>query len=176
MNSTPRIINNKNTYSILKEQIDELVQKTKLKAEEEIISLEKKKTNTNKVIIFKDKTNNKLYIKQDDYKNNNTTKVINNNIYNEINENELDNLNKKYFIVTIFLKEEKNLQLTIYTYNRIKYIAKDIINMFNINTSNRKKIKVNGVINYAISENEIKMIQNEITTDTLYKKITPVQK
>ena len=50
------------------------------------------------------------------------------------------------------------------------------INMFNINTSNRKKIKVNGVINYAVSENEIKMIQNEITTDTLYKKITPVQK
>ena len=48
--------------------------------------------------------------------------------------------------------------------------------MFNINTSNRKKIKVNGVINYAVSENEIKMIQNEITTDTLYKKITPVQK
>ena len=176
MNSTPRIINNKNTYSILKEQIDELVQKTKLKAEEEIVSLEKKKINANKIIIFKDKTNNKLYIKQDDYKNNNTTKVINNNIYNEVNENELDNLNKKYFIITIFLKEEKNLQLTIYTYNRIKYIAKDIINMFNINTSNRKKIKVNGVINYAVSENEIKMIQNEITTDTLYKKITPVQK
>ena len=176
MNSKPKIINNKNTYSILKEQIDELVQKTNYKAEEEIISLEKNKVESKNIIIYKDKINNKLYIKQDDYKNDKNIKIINNNIYNEISEDELNDLDKKYFVITIFLKEERSLQLTIYTYNRIKYIAKDIINMFNINTNNRKKIKVNGVINYAVSENEIKMIQNEVTTETLYKRITPAQK
>ena len=176
LNSKPKIIKNKNTYSIEKNQIDKLIEKTKLDAKEEIVSLEKEKQKTNSIIIFKDKINNKLYIKQEDYKTKNSTKIINGKLYNIINENELTNINKKYYIATIFLKEEKNLKLVIYTYNRIKYVSKDIINTFNINANNRKKIKVNGVINYAISEHEIRMIQNEVTTNTMYKKIIPAQK
>lgn len=176
MKSKPKIIDNKNTYSILKEQINEISQKTKLQPKELIVSLEKdKKTNKN-LIIYNDKINNKMYIKQEDYKNKKEVIIINNQVYNLIEKNELNNLDRKYYIVTIYLKKKENLKLTIYTYNRIKYISKDIINMFNINSSNRKKIKVNGIINYAVSEHEIRTIQNEVTTNTTYKKIMPVQK
>jgi len=176
LNSKPQIIDNKNTYSIELNQINELKQKTHFYGKEIIISLEKKKQNIDTILVFKDKNTNKLYIKQEDYKTNKPTKLINNQLYNEILNSELNEINKKYFIVTIYTKTEKSLKLTIYTYNRIKYVSKDIINMFNINSTDRKKIKVNGTINYAVSEHEIKMIQEKVKTETLYKRIIPVPK
>ena len=170
----PQIIDNKNTYSIEKDKLNEFCDKSKLVGKEIQIKLDKeveKKT----IVIYKDKENNKLYIKQSDYDTNNSIKIINNLVYKEITEDELSNIDK-YIITTIYLKKEKQLDLIIHTYNRIKYIEKDIIKMFNINPTNRKKIKVNGIINYAVSEHEINVITQSVNTKISYKNIVPTNK
>ena len=48
--------------------------------------------------------------------------------------------------------------------------------MFNINPTNRKKIKVNGIINYAVSEHEINVITQSVNTKISYKNIVPTNK
>ena len=48
--------------------------------------------------------------------------------------------------------------------------------MFNINPTNRKKIKVNGIINYAVSEHEINVITQSVNTKISYKNIVPANK
>ena len=171
----PQIIDNKNTYLIKLDELNKYKELSKQYGKEKQVTLNKIVENKT-IVIFNDKENNKLYIKQSIYNSNRNVKEINNLIYNEITNEELDNITDKYIIATIYLKKEKEIELVIHTYNRIKYITEDLIKMFNINVLNRKKIKVNGIINYAVAEHEIEMIQTKINTKVTYKNITPANK
>lgn len=183
----PKIIDNRNCYSIEKNDLETLLNND-FKGKEIIISNEKEqkeKTKDEVIIAYQDKETKKIYIEQKYINNKNTQeKVILNKKCYEVNEKDLESiLNKIIVVAPIYLKKDinNNQQVKIYNYNDIKFISEDIIKEYSIDTTYRKKIKIAGEIKYAISEQEINTIiekanQNKINIYFINKKITPVDK
>lgn len=154
----PVIINDKNCYSIKKDEIFTL---------EGLLNSFATKIILDKIgepiIVYKDKKDDKLYIPEIyNYCKNSNTKVIMNKICKETSEKELETIyNKRFVIASVYTKQEKRfipkeiVNITICDFNGRLFIEEKAFEKLNIINDNNKKIKVDGIIYLEVSTKEI---------------------
>jgi hypothetical protein len=200
----PKIIDNKNCYSITESELQELENKANLKGIEKKIIVEEKKEvkeiNSDDIVIaYIDKTNNKIYIPVKEKNTDTKTITITGKECVEITEIELENLKankdikvvtvsvylkkpeeKKEIIVNNKIQENKKLEIILCKINNSIFIKEDIAIKFKLKTDT-KKIKVDGLFYIETSETNLAVLKNEaskLLIDVIFKvkNIKPVIK
>ena len=187
----PKIIEDKNCYSITKEELKNLEEKTSTHGIERLVSKNNrnnntvtKKDNCKTIIIYRDVITDKLYIKEEDIFSNrySNEKCILNNLCKEISVRELENTYNKKFIIA-----------DVYTYNKCKeynilvcnaddklFISNNILLNFNIYLDDARKIIINKEIYTQVNDNIIDYLNSlnseSIKINIVNKKIIPVNK
>lgn len=149
----PKVIQNRNYYSITKEQLETL-----------------KKENNRKskyLIVYRDKVSNKSYIKEEDlkYKKDNP-KTIMGNICYEVTDDEINKLNKKVLPVSVYLKQEDKIEITITSLNNTLYIP----DKFVTNKDNKKRIRIDGVLYTSVTDDELAILKKQSNRDIVFTK------
>ena len=101
LNSFPRIINNKNCYSIEEDKLKEFIEKSNYIGNRVLILTSTKELYRKSQILTICKYHNELYVPQeviDIYKNINNNKLIkvDGKLYTKVSENDLENIKKAY--------------------------------------------------------------------------------
>ena len=191
----PEIINNKNCYSILLDQLEEYQKISNSCGIEHIIDNSIKVKRDKKIletrIIYKDKSNNKIYIPEEYAINKNTNKkIIMNKPCYEATLYEIECMyNLKIYIVDVYTKpieETEILEDSIKEKVRIivcnnkgrLYISENIIKKLELTPINNTKIKVNTTIYNEINEDILNEIKNNQNIEALIeiKDIVPIKK
>ena len=183
---SPEIIDNKNCYTITRNQIEEYEDISLSHGIERIIATdnkEKRKSNQEyeTIIVYKDCDTNKLYIEKNKTrrKHSNNTKIILNKDCYETSIIELENNNnRKYIIVNVYTnKEEKEDSFIVCNCDNELFIPQQIIEKFNIKSEFSKKIRVNHNIFEKISKEGLdNLLNKENSIKPIYKKIVPIEK
>ena len=175
---TPRIIDNKNCYSINVNELAEIEIITNKMGIEKIIN--KKKKNIETRIVYNDKRNNKLYIPEEYATNKNTNKkTILNKVCYEATIKELENIyNTKIYIVNVYTKIDNKETIIICNYNGRLFVLKDILSKLKIAPIKDIAIKVSNDIYQEINEDILRTIQsNESDNYNIeMKQIIPLKK
>lgn len=189
--ANPKVIEDKNCYSITEKELKELEEKTSTRGIERLVSANNKKNNfiekNNKcktIIIYKDVIADKLYIKKEDLFTNrySNEKYILNNLCNEISVRELENTyNRKFIIVDIYTYNKLiEYNIIVCNTNDKQFISKNTLLNFNIYLGDTKKIIINKEIYVQVDNNIINYIKS-LNSETLKiniinKKIIPINK
>ena len=144
----PKVIENKNYYSITKEQLDQLNN-----------SIKPKKNNY--IICYVDKNNNKYYVKEEDLdtKKDNPKTIMGKTCY-EVSEEELKNLGDKIVKVSVYLKQKNLININITSLDSI-YIEDKYVQ----DKQNKKQIRIDGVLYTAVTELELAKLKQELTKE-----------
>lgn len=189
METTPKIIDNKNCYSITEKTLKEFENSSSMRGVEKIYRENNKNITTQKkevevIIVYKDCLTDKLYIEKEKITRNhlrNKKTLLNKECY-ETSIIELENThNKKFVIVDIYpYKKIKTYQVLICKCNDEVFAPEDILNKFEIESPLQKRIRINGEIFKWIPEKLIDSIKNKEDEYTKinfeYKQIVPVNK
>ena len=178
---TPRIIDNKNTYSITFEQLQELIQKTNYKVEEIVIDtnpqeipqepkIEQKiepKKEEEIIIVYRDKRTDKMYIEESYHLSQSTNeKTILNKKCLEITEKECEQIyNKRFIIIDVYLKPDKKVILTVCQTPDKLFIPQEFVQL--LEYKDRKKIKVAQFIFIEVTKEEIENIKMILEEDNI---------
>ena len=143
----PKVIENKNYYSITKEQLD---------------ILNKKQDNKKTIITYNDKINNKYYQKEEDIENKqgNPKNIMGHTCY-EISKEKLDKQNKKIITVSVYLKQNKTLNINITSLNNNIYIE----DKYTKEKQNKQQIRIDGALYTQVNELELANIKKELTKE-----------
>ena len=155
----PTIINNKNYYSITKEQIDTI----------------NNKGNINTTIIYKDELTNTYYIPV--YYHEDATTEILNKPCKIIDKEEIENLEKttKPLIVSVYLKPRtEDYNVILCNYNNTHFINKDLLIKYKIDINNKKAIKINNEIYMEVNDKDQELLKENATLDN--KNIIYIEK
>ena len=187
LEAIPKIINNNNCYSILKEQLEEYENKTNTRGIEQLINNSKNNKKIKNIletrIVYKDKLNNKIYIPEEyATKKDRNKKIILNKLCYEATINEIECIyNKKIFIVDVYTKKEiekEKLNIIICNNNGRLFISEINAIKLNIKPISNKKIKIKNDYYKEIDNNSINEINNNNKYDVniIYKNIVPLTK
>jgi len=179
MTSKPKIIFNKNCYSITRNQIKELEEKSNFKGIEKIVYLEKENISPkleNTIFTYKDGVTDTIYIPlKYSISSSGNQKTILNKKCRAISINELEKIyNKKIYIITTFLKPEETEEIILCKTPDSLYIGEEDAISFGLNIQYRKKIKVDNKIYLQISKEEINLM--EIISTKEDRKISLIEK
>ena len=157
--SHPKIICERNYYSIPRDKIKELEEKSNYKGIEKVLHLEKEKKSPklNDVIFaYKDGLTHLTYIpvKYAEKTSGNTRKIMNQDC-RIIHMRDLEKiLNKRIYILTVFLKPDEPEQLILCKKDSQLFMNEVEALSFGLDIENRKKIRVNNELYVEISQEE----------------------
>lgn len=168
--ANPKIISNRNCYSIKEEELVELERKANAKGFKIII---REPQSIETLIVYKDMNNNKIYVPREYAPTQSTaiTEIMNKKCF-ESSEKELEKIfNKKFIIANVYLnnkkKEKEILNILLCKFNNDLFVPQEIIKKLNVSISLTKRIKVNGNIFHQITEEELINIKNESSKNYL---------
>lgn len=173
----PLVINDKNCYSITKEQLEELQVVTNSFGIENVIDIKKKPLKT--IIVYKDKRLNKIFIPEEYANNTNTNKkiILNKTCY-EVTYEDLETIyNTNIYIVDVYTKKEIiKVDTIVCNFNGQLYISKTVLKDLNIDYINNKKIMVKEDIYVEINELILNEIEVSNRYNIIFKSIVPLKK
>lgn len=173
----PKIINNKNCYSIHYKDLKKIEELEKIKGIENKITNKEKEKNV--IIVYHLANTDELYLTEN-INNSNDTKKIMNKVCFKTTAKELEKtLNKKFVIVTVYQNNEtttsKDNKLIVCNYNNVLFIEENILESLNIQTTNRKKIRVDKIIYIEITEAELNEVLEKTNSTIITKEIKPLK-
>lgn len=199
----PKIIDNKNCYSIKEEELKFLETKTnyrgveqllkpkpveplvneKLDVESKVEKLEipkEKKIET--IIVYKDKLTNKLYIPYEHAQNKEGEQrlILHKNCV-ETTISDLEKIyNKRFIITSVFLVEAKNIDVIICNNQGKLFVSQKVLNSLGFYIENPHRILVQQEIYQEISNDDMDIIKskesNKLHLNIILKHITPSKK
>ncbi len=173
----PKIINNKNCYSIHYKDLKKIEEQEKIKGIENKITNKEKEKNV--IIVYHLANTDELYLTEN-INNSNDTKKIMNKVCFKTTAKELEKtLNKKFVIVTVYQNNEtttsKDNKLIVCNYNNVLFIEENILESLNLQTTNRKKIRVDKIIYIEITEAELNEVLEKTNSTIITKEIKPLK-
>lgn len=173
----PKIINNKNCYSIHYKDLKKIEEQANIKGiENKITNREKEK---NIVIVYHLANTNELYLTENINLSNDTKEIMNKVCFKTTTQELEKTLNKKFVIVTVYKYNEtttpKKNELIVCNYNNVLFIEENILESLNIQKTNKKKIRVNKVIYIEITEDELNEVLEKTNSTIINKEIKPLK-
>lgn len=173
----PKIINNKNCYSIHYKDLKKIEEQANIKSiENKITNREKEK---NLVIVYHLANTNELYLTENINLSNDTKEIMNKVCFKTTTQELEKTLNKKFVIVTVYKYNEtttpKKNELIVCNYNNILFIEENILESLNLQKTNKKKIRVNKVIYIEVTEDELNEVLEKTNSTIINKEIKPLK-
>lgn len=173
----PKIINNKNCYSIHYKDLKRIEEQANIKGiENKITNREKEK---NIVIVYHLANTNELYLTENINLSNDTKEIMNKVCFKTTTQELEKTLNKKFVIVTVYKYNEtttpKKNELIVCNYNNILFIEENILESLNLQKTNKKKIRVNKVIYIEVTEDELNEVLEKTNSTIINKEIKPLK-
>ncbi len=188
----PKIINNKNCYSIHYKDLKKIEEQEKIKGIENKITNKEKEKNV--IIVYHLANTDELYLTEninnlantdelyltENINNSNDTKEIMNKVCFKTTAKELEKtLNKKFVIVTVYQNNEtatpKDNKLIVCNYNNVLFIEENILESLKLQTTNKKKIRVDKIIYIEITEAELNEVLEKTKSTIITKEIKPLK-
>lgn len=172
----PKIINNKNCYSIHYKDLKKIEEQANIKGiENKITNREKEK---NIVIVYHLANTNELYLTENINLSNDTKEIMNKVCFKTTTQELEKTLNKKFVIVTVYKYNEtttpKKNELIVCNYNNVLFIEENILESLNLQKTNKKKIRVNKVIYIEVTEDELNEVLEKTNSTIINKEIKPL--
>ena len=173
----PKIINNKNCYSIHYKDLKKIEEQANIKGiENKITNREKEK---NIVIVYHLANTNELYLTENINLSNDTKEIMNKVCFKTTTQELEKTLNKKFVIVTVYKYNEtttpKKNKLIVCNYNNVLFIEENILESLNLQKTNKKKIRVNKVIYIEVTEDELNEVLEKTNSTIINKEIKPLK-
>lgn len=173
----PKIINNKNCYSIHYKDLKKIEEQANIKGiENKITNREKEK---NIVIVYHLANTNELYLTENINLSNDTKEIMNKVCFKTTTQELEKTLNKKFVIVTVYKYNEtttpKKNELIVCNYNNVLFIEENILKSLNLQKTNKKKIRVNKVIYIEVTEDELNEVLEKTNSTIINKEIKPLK-
>ncbi len=173
----PKIINNKNCYSIHYKDLKKIEEQEKIKGIENKITNKEKEKNV--IIVYHLANTDELYLTEN-INNSNDTKEIMKKVCFKTTAKELEKtLNKKFVIVTVYQNNETNTskdnKLIVCNYNNVLFIEENILESLNLQTTNKKKIRVDKIIYIEVTEAELNEVLKKTNSTIITKEIKPLK-
>lgn len=173
----PKIINNKNCYSIHYKDLKKIEEQANIKGiENKITNREKEK---NIVIVYHLANTNELYLTENINLSNDTKEIMNKVCFKTTTQELEKTLNKKFVIVTVYKYNEtttpKKNELVVCNYNNVLFIEENILESLNLQKTNKKKIRVNKVIYIEVTEDELNEVLEKTNSTIINKEIKPLK-
>lgn len=173
----PKIINNKNCYSIHYKDLKKIEEQANIKGiENKITNREKEK---NIVIVYHLANTNELYLTENINLSNDTKEIMNKVCFKTTTQELEKTLNKKFVIVTVYKYNEtttpKKNELIVCNYNNVLFIEENILESLNLQKTNKKKIRVNKVIYIEVTEDELNEVLEKTNSTIINKEIKPLK-
>lgn len=173
----PKIINNKNCYSIHYKDLKRIEEQANIKGiENKITNREKEK---NIVIVYHLANTNELYLTENINLSNDTKEIMNKVCFKTTTQELEKTLNKKFVIVTVYKYNEtttpKKNELIVCNYNNVLFIEENILESLNLQKTNKKKIRVNKVIYIEVTEDELNEVLEKTNSTIINKEIKPLK-
>lgn len=173
----PKIINNKNCYSIHYKDLKKIEEQEKIKGIENKITNKEKEKNV--IIVYHLANTDELYLTEN-INNSNDTKEIMNKVCFKTTAKELEKtLNKKFVIVTVYQNNEtatpKDNKLIVCNYNNVLFIEENILESLKLQTTNKKKIRVDKIIYIEVTEDELDKVLEKTNSTIITKEIKPLK-
>lgn len=173
----PKIINNKNCYSIHYKDLKKIEEQANIKGiENKITNREKEK---NIIIVYHLANTNELYLTENINLSNDTKEIMNKVCFKTTTQELEKTLNKKFVIVTVYKYNEtttpKKNELIVCNYNNVLFIEENILESLNIQKTNKKKIRVNKVIYIEVTEDELNEVLEKTNSTIINKEIKPLK-
>lgn len=173
----PKIINNKNCYSIHYKDLKKIEEQANIKGiENKITNREKEK---NIVIVYHLANTNELYLTENINLSNDTKEIMNKVCFKTTTQELEKTLNKKFVIVTVYKYNEtttpKKNELIVCNYNNVLFIEENILESLNIQKTNKKKIRVNKVIYIEVTKDELNEVLEKTNSTIINKEIKPLK-
>ena len=173
----PKIINNKNCYSIHYKDLKKIEEQANIKGiENKITNREKEK---NIVIVYHLANTNELYLTENINLSNDTKEIMNKVCFKTTTQELEKTLNKKFVIVTVYKYNKtttpKKNELIVCNYNNILFIEENILESLNLQKTNKKKIRVNKVIYIEVTEDELNEVLEKTNSTIINKEIKPLK-
>lgn len=173
----PKIINNKNCYSIHYKDLKKIEEQANIKGiENKITNREKEK---NIVIVYHLANTNELYLTENINLSNDTKEIMNKVCFKTTTQELEKTLNKKFIIVTVYKYNEtttpKKNELIVCNYNNVLFIEENILESLNLQKTNKKKIRVNKVIYIEVTEDELNEVLEKTNSTIINKEIKPLK-
>lgn len=173
----PKIINNKNCYSIHYKDLKKIEEQANIKGIENKITNKEKEKNV--VIVYHLANTNELYLTENINLSNDTKEIMNKVCFKTTAKELEKTLNKKFVIVTVYKYNEtatpKKNELIVCNYNNVLFIEESILESLNLQKTNKKKIRVNKVIYIEVTEDELNKILEKTNSTIINKKIKPLK-
>ncbi len=186
---TPRIIDDKNCYSISEKDIEKYEKESQSIGVERIINSKRynyihKTSSFEKRIIYKDVRENNIYIPIEYADNNNNTydkKIIMNKECYKASIKDIEAMyNKQIYIVDVYTKpkekERTKLNVIVCNNNGRLFISENILSSLNILPTTTKKIKINSTIYAEVNRETIEKIKNNenVQAEIIEKQVVPI--
>lgn len=173
----PKIINNKNCYSIHYKDLKKIEEQANIKGiENKITNREKEK---NIVIVYHLANTNELYLTENINLSNDTKEIMNKVCFKTTTQELEKTLNKKFVIVTVYKYNEtttpKKNELIVCNYNNVLFIEENILESLNLQKTNKKKIRVNKVIYIEVTKDELNEVLEKTNSTIINKVIKPLK-
>lgn len=173
----PKIINNKNCYSIHYKDLKKIEEQANIKGiENKITNREKEK---NIIIVYHLANTNELYLTENINLSNDTKEIMNKVCFKTTTQELEKTLNKKFVIVTVYKYNEtttpKKNELIVCNYNNVLFIEENILESLNLQKTNKKKIRVNKVIYIEVTEDELNEVLEKTNSTIINKEIKPLK-
>ncbi len=173
----PKIINNKNCYSIHYKDLKKIEEQANIKGIENKITNKEKEKNI--VIVYHLANTNELYLTENINLSNDTKEIMNKVCFKTTAKELEKTLNKKFVIVTVYKYNEtttpKKNELIVCNYNNVLFIEESILESLNLQKTNKKKIRVNKVIYIEVTEDELNKILEKTNSTIINKEIKPLK-
>ncbi len=173
----PKIINNKNCYSIHYKDLKKIEEQANIKGIENKITNKEKEKNI--VIVYHLANTNELYLTENINLSNDTKEIMNKVCFKTTAKELEKTLNKKFVIVTVYKYNEtttpKKNELIVCNYNNVLFIEESILESLNLEKTNKKKIRVNKVIYIEVTEDELNKIVEKTNSTIINKEIKPLK-
>lgn len=173
----PKIINNKNCYSIHYKDLKKIEEQANIKGIENKITNKEKEKNV--VIVYHLANTNELYLTENINLSNDTKEIMNKVCFKTTAKELEKTLNKKFVIVTVYKYNEtttpKKNELIVCNYNNVLFIEESILESLNLQKTNKKKIRVNKVIYIEVTEDELNKILEKTNSTIINKEIKPLK-
>lgn len=173
----PKIINNKNCYSIHYKDLKKIEEQANIKGIENKITNKEKEKNV--VIVYHLANTNELYLTENINLSNDTKEIMNKVCFKTTAKELEKTLNKKFVIVTVYKYNEtttpKKNELIVCNYNNVLFIEENILESLNIQKTNKKKIRVNKVIYIEVTEDELNKVLEKTNSTIINKEIKPLK-
>lgn len=173
----PKIINNKNCYSIHYKDLKKIEEQANIKGIENKITNKEKEKNI--VIVYHLANTNELYLTENINLSNDTKEIMNKVCFKTTAKELEKTLNKKFIIVTVYKYNEtatpKKNELIVCNYNNVLFIEESILESLNLQKTNKKKIRVNKVIYIEVTEDELNKVLEKTNSTIINKEIKPLK-